>query len=155
LERMTDEQLHWEPAAGSNSAAVIVKHLSGNMRSRFTDFLTADGEKPNRNRDSEFEDDATLSKDEILAMWQAGWNVLYKALQPLSDADLQRSVFIRGEEHTALGAVQRQIAHYALHVGQLIYISKMIAGDKWESLSIPRGKSNEFNAQMSQKTKQS
>jgi hypothetical protein len=148
LERMTDEQLHWIPAPGSNSAAIIVKHLAGNMRSRFTDFLTTDGEKPDRNRDSEFEDDPAMSKEEILALWHSGWNILYKALEALTDADLQRIILIRGEEYTVLGAVQRQLAHYGSHIGQLIYISKLFAGENWESLSIPRGKSNEFNARM-------
>ena len=145
LERMTEDQMHWTPASGSNSAAVIVKHLAGNMQSRFTDFLTADGEKPNRHRDAEFEDDAALSKEVILALWRSGWSTVYKALEPLTDADLQRTVLIRGEEFTVLGAIQRQIAHYASHIGQLIYLSKMFAGENWESLSIPRGKSEEFN----------
>jgi len=148
LERMDVDQLHWEPNVGSNSAAVIVKHMSGNMRSRFTEFLTTDGEKPNRNRDAEFTTDAALIKEEILALWRMGWNVVYAAVEPLTEADLQRVIFIRGEEYTVTRALQRQIAHYAYHVGQLVFLSKMFAGENWESLSIPRGASDDFNERM-------
>ena len=153
LERMTEEQLHWEPAAGSNTAAVIVQHLSGNMRSRFTDFLNSDGEKPDRNRDAEFEANASQSKEEILALWEMGWNVVFKAIEPLTESHLQQAVFIRGEAHTVQKAILRQIAHYAYHIGQLVYLSKMVVGESWESLSIPRGASQQFNQSMSDKNK--
>lgn len=146
--RLNDDQLHWEPSPGANSIAVTVQHLAGNMRSRFTDFLTTDGEKPDRHRDGEFEENADLTKDALLAMWNNGWEILYTALEHLTDDDLQRVVLIRGEKHTVLEAVQRQIAHYAYHVGQIVYLGKVLLGENWESLSIPRGGSDAFNRSM-------
>ena len=148
IDRLNDEQLHWEPSPGANSIAVNVQHLAGNMRSRFTDFLIADGEKPDRHRDAEFEENAELTKDALMTMWNNGWAILYHALEQLTDGDLQREVLIRGEKHTVLGAVQRQIAHYAYHVGQIVYLGKVLLGEKWESLSIPRGQSDAFNQSM-------
>jgi len=148
IQSLDDEQLHWEPSDGANSIAVIVQHLSGNMRSRFTDFLTTDGEKPTRNRDAEFEPNADLTKVALVAMWNNGWQIVYDALQPLSENDLTCDVTIRGEEHTVLEAVQRQVAHYAYHVGQIVYLGKVLLGENWESLSIPRGGSDAFNRDM-------
>jgi hypothetical protein len=153
IERLDDDQLHWEPSPGANSVAVNIQHLAGNMRSRFTDFLTTDGEKPNRHRDTEFDEHADLTKEALLTMWHNGWNILFNALEGISDNDLQREVSIRGERYTVLGAIQRQIAHYAYHVGQIVYLGKVLLGDKWESLSIPRGESDTFNNAMKERFK--
>jgi hypothetical protein len=131
--------------AESNSIAVLVKHLAGNMRSRWTDFLVSDGEKADRDRDSEFEV-PPRSRAEIVALWEAGWGVLFSALEPLGDADSARTVTIRGERHSAMQAVNRQIAHYAYHVGQIVFLAKHFAGPAWKSLSIPRRQSAAFNA---------
>jgi hypothetical protein len=128
----------------SNSIAVIVKHVAGNQRSRWRDFLTSDGEKPDRNRDSEFEIAAGASRAEILARWEEGWALLFAALAPLSDDDLLRTVTIRGEAHSVLQAIQRQLAHYAQHAGQIVLLAKHWAGPAWKTLSIPRGKSKEY-----------
>lgn len=128
----------------ANSIALIVKHLAGNMRSRWTDFLTSDGEKPNRERDNEF----LLLRDtreSLMATWEEGWRLVFDAISPLSDEDLTRTVRIRGEAHTVLEAVNRQLTHYAAHVGQIVLLAKHHAGAKWQSLSIPRGKSKEFD----------
>ena len=127
-----------------NSIAIIVQHIAGNQRSRWTDFLTADGEKPDRARDTEFEARG-LSRDELLALWEGGWRTLFAAVEPLTDADLDRTVMIRGEPHTVSKAILRQVAHYAVHVGQIVQLARHFAGDRWESLSIPRGGSRSFN----------
>lgn len=129
----------------SNSVAIILKHISGNMRSRWTDFLTTDGEKPDRNRDAEFEEAEGDTKDSILARWEAGWKLLFDALDPLTDEDLQRTVTIRGEPHTVVQAINRQLTHYAAHIGQVVFLAKYLAGSGWQSLSIPRGKSGQFD----------
>jgi len=128
----------------SNSIALIVKHLSGNMRSRWTDFLTTDGEKADRKRDTEFELEPGDTRETILARWEDGWNLLFAALTPLTEADLSRNVPIRGEPHTVLQAVHRQLTHYAYHVGQIVFLARHFAGTRWNSLSIPKGKSKEF-----------
>ena len=121
-----------------------MKHMVGNMRSRWTDFLTTDGEKPDRNRDTEFiEPPAT--REELLAQWEDGWKRVFDALEPLSDADLGRTVMIRSEAHSVMQAINRQIAHYAQHVGQIVMLAKHFAGERWESLTIPRNKSLDFN----------
>ena len=127
-----------------NSIALIVKHLAGNMRSRWTDFLTADGEKPDRQRDREFED-APATRAEVMAMWEEGWAHVFTALEPLSDDDLVRKVTIRGETHSVMQAITRQIAHYALHVGQMVFLAKHLSGGTWKSVSIPRGESEAYN----------
>jgi len=124
----------------SNSIAIIVKHLAGNMRSRWTDFLTSDGEKPDRNRDVEFEL-PPQTRAEILALWESAWKIVFDSLAPLTDADLGRTVRIRGERHSVMQAINRQIAHYAYHIGQIVYIAKHFTSDRWKSLSVPRGKS--------------
>jgi Protein of unknown function (DUF1572) len=133
--------------AQSNSIAIIVKHLTGNMRSRWTDFLTSDGEKPDRNRDTEFEAPPTTRAD-LMEMWERGWNLLFGALEPLGDADLSRTITIRTEPHSVMQAVNRQIAHYSYHVGQIVYLARHFAGDKWQTLTIPKKKSAEFNRQV-------
>jgi len=132
----------------SNSLALIMKHMAGNMRSRWTDFLTTDGEKADRRRDTEFEDESSDTAEAVRARWDAGWALVFEALAPLTDEDLGRTVFIRGEPHTVLQAVNRQIAHYALHAGQMVFLAKHLAGDRWRSLSVPRGRSERFNETM-------
>jgi hypothetical protein len=148
MAQIADEQLFASLDAEANSIAIIVKHLTGNMRSRFTDFLTSDGEKPDRNRDSEFEDGAR-TRDELIAQWENGWGIVFGALEPLTDEDMDRTVTIRGEAHSVMQAIHRQVAHYAYHVGQIVLLAKHAAGPRWESLSVPRGKSEEFNRRVS------
>ena len=129
----------------NNSIAIVVKHMTGNMRSRWTDFLTTDGEKSNRNRDSEFEA-PPKTRAEILDLWDAGWKILFTALEPLTDASMTKTVTIRGEEHSVMQAINRQIAHYAYHVGQIVLLAKHFAGANWKTLTIARKRSAEFNA---------
>jgi hypothetical protein len=145
MAQLPDDKLFWQYNEESNSIAIIVKHLWGNMLSRWTDFLTSDGEKDWRDRDGEFENDIQ-SKDELLAKWNEGWQCLFRALQPLTEADLQKIIFIRNQGHTVLEAINRQLAHYPYHVGQMVFIAKMVAGSNWQSLSIPKGESGKFNA---------
>ena len=144
MDQVTDEQLFATLDGEANSIAIIVKHMSGNMLSRWTDFLTTDGEKPNRNRDGEFEE-PPATRDALLATWEAGWACLFAALQPLNDADLARTITIRGEAHSVLQAINRQLAHYPHHVGQIVLLAKHFAGDRWQTLSVPRKGSAEFN----------
>ena len=143
MDQVTEEQLFATIDREANSIGIVVKHMAGNMRSRWTDFLTTDGEKPDRNRDNEFADPPT-TREALLTVWEGGWNCLFQALEPLSDADLGRSVLIRGEAHSVMQAVNRQVAHYAHHVGQIVLLARHFADDKWESLSIPRNRSAEF-----------
>ncbi len=143
MAQVTDEQLLSVLDEEMNSIAVIVKHMAGNMRSRWTDFLTTDGEKPDRHRDSEFEE-PPQTREALMKMWEQGWERLFKALEPLSDADLSRTVTIRGEPHSVMQAINRQIAHYAGHIGQIVLLAKHFSHDKWESLSVARGKSVEY-----------
>lgn len=147
MAQVSDADLFATLDAESNSMAIIVKHMAGNMRSRWTDFLTTDGEKPNRNRDSEFID-PSLTREALLGDWEDGWSRVFAALELLSDADLTRTVTIRGEAHSVLQAINRQLAHYAHHVGQIVLLAKHIASDHWQSLSVPRNRSAEFNAQV-------
>jgi Protein of unknown function (DUF1572) len=142
-----DEGLFTILSAESNSIAIVVKHMSGNMRSRWTDFLTSDGEKPDRNRDSEFEAPPT-TRAELMELWEGGWKLLFGALEPLSDADLTRTITIRMEPHSVTQAINRQIAHYSYHVGQIVYLGRHFAGEKWQSLTIPKKKSADFNRQV-------
>jgi hypothetical protein len=144
MAQVTDEQLFLALDEESNSIAIIVKHLAGNMRSRWSDFLTTDGEKPSRNRDSEFLD-PPATREALLAQWEEGWSILFGALGTLSDADLGRTVLIRGEAHSVMQAINRQIAHYAQHLGQIVLLAKHYAGGGWQSLSIPKNKSAQFN----------
>jgi len=128
-----------------NSIALVMKHMTGNMRSRWTDFLTTDGEKPDRNRDSEFETEDSDTAASIRERWEDGWARVFAALEALEPDDLGRTVTIRGERHTVLQAINRQLTHYASHVGQIVFLAKHLAGERWQTLSIPRGKSREFD----------
>lgn len=144
IERLNTEQLHWQPAGEPNSIAMIIQHLHGNMLSRWTDFLTTDGEKPNRNRDLEFEDNDT-SAAQLLQLWNTGWDCMMNAIKSLQETDLDRTVFIRNEPHIVIDAINRQLSHVPYHVGQIVYIGKMILKDQWQSLSIPKGASAAYN----------
>jgi len=144
INQLNNEELHWQKNEDSNSVVIIVKHIAGNMLSRWTDFLTSDGEKPWRERDGEFVD-TYQSKEEMLQHWEQGWDFLFKALEPLKPEDMDKVVFIRNEGHTIIEAINRQLAHYAYHVGQMVYVAKMLKGDDWKSLSIPRNKSLDYN----------
>jgi uncharacterized damage-inducible protein DinB len=144
IERLSGEEIHFTPSDESNSVAVIVKHMSGNMQSRFTDFLTSDGEKDWRKRDDEFVDTFS-SKKQMLEAWDKGWTCLFDTLGQIRETHLTNTVFIRKEPHTVLDALTRQIAHYAYHTGQIVYIAKALKKEGWESLSIPRGQSKDFN----------
>jgi uncharacterized damage-inducible protein DinB len=144
MEQVSDEQLFQVLDEEMNSIAIIVKHMAGNMRSRWTDFLNTDGEKPDRNRDSEFVT-PPQNRAELLRLWDAGWKCVFAALEPLSEQDLKRKVTIRDEEHSVMQAVNRQIAHYAYHVGQIVFLAKHFQHTQWESLSVPRNRSAEFN----------
>jgi hypothetical protein len=144
MSQVGDDQLFLALDEESNSIGIIVKHMAGNMRSRWTDFLSTDGEKPDRQRDMEFED-APASREALLTLWEAGWAQVFGALEPLSDADLERTVTIRGEAHSVMQAINRQIAHYACHCGQIVLLAKHWNHAGWQSLTIPRRKSGEFN----------
>ncbi|MEO8129947.1 MAG: DUF1572 domain-containing protein [Bryobacteraceae bacterium] len=144
MTQVTDEQLNTLLDAEMNSIAVIVKHMAGNMRSRWTDFLTSDGEKPDRNREVEFMD-PPATREELTAMWDQGWRCLFTALEPLTDADLARTVTIRGEAHSVMQAVNRQVAHYSYHCGQIVLLAKHFKSSEWQSLTVPRGQSAAFN----------
>lgn len=145
--QISDDDIHWQFNEASNSIAITVKHIVGNMLSRFTNFLTEDGEKPWRHRDTEFED-SYKDKTEMLVRWEIGWKCVFDALEPLTESQMERMVLIRNEEHTIIEAVNRQLMHYAYHIGQIVYIARMIKGNNWESLSIPKGESKAFNAKM-------
>ena len=147
IAQLSDADLHVKIDPEANSVAIIMRHMAGNMRSRWTDFLTADGEKPDRFRDREFEDQ-TLPRAALLAEWEDGWQRLFDALTPLTDADLQRTVLIRSEPHSVYQAISRQVAHYAGHVYQILFLGKHLKGASWTSLSVPRGQSEEFNRRM-------
>jgi uncharacterized protein DUF1572 len=146
MAQITSAQFFAAPSENDNSVAVIVKHVGGNLLSRWTDFLTSDGEKPGRNRDTEFEVTTDDTRELLMRQWEAGWATLFSAIEPLSDPDLERTVTIRGEPLTVLQALNRQLTHYSYHVGQIVYVAKHYAGSSWRSLSIPKGKSAEFNA---------
>lgn len=144
--QLSEEELLWQYNEASNSIAIVVNHLWGNMLSRWTDFLIADGEKEWRNRDLEFES-LIKSKEELLQKWEEGWACLFKALASIDEENFETKIYIRNQEHSIVDAIQRQLAHYAYHVGQIVYLGKMIKGNDWQSLSIPKGKSQDFNAQ--------
>jgi hypothetical protein len=152
FDQLNFEELKKEFAEDSNSITIIVKHLVGNMLSRWTNFLTEDGEKSWRHRDQEFVD-TYQSKEDMLMAWENGWDCLFKALEPLKTDDLEQIIFIRNEEHTVTEAIIRQLAHYAYHVGQIVFLGKLIKGSQWKSLSIPKGKSEDFNAEKFSKEK--
>jgi hypothetical protein len=145
MAQLKDEELFITLGPESNSIAVIVKHMAGNMRSRFTDFLTTDGEKPDRHRDQEFElNPATTTRADLTKWWEEGWARVFAAIESLKPDDVMRTVTIRGEPHTVLQAINRQIAHYAQHTGQIVFMAKHIRSGKWKTLSIPRGKSEDY-----------
>jgi len=153
MEQLSDEQFFTLLDAESNSVAIIVKHMAGNMRSRFTDFLTSDGEKPDRNRDQEFLIAADASRAEIMEMWEKYWQLVLDTVKSLSPDDVVREVVIRSEPHSVLQAINRQIAHYALHTGQIIFLAKHLTGSEWKTLSVPRGQSVAVNAAYAAKFK--
>lgn len=144
MQQVSDEQLFASLDDESNSIAIIVKHMAGNMRSRWTDFLTTDGEKPSRNRDGEFVDPPS-TREALMREWEDGWACVFGAIEPLTDADLGRTVTIRGEAHSVMQAINRQLAHYPQHVGQIVLLAKHYAGERWQTLSVARNRSAEFN----------
>ncbi len=144
MAQVADDELTTVLDSEANSIALIVKHMAGNMRSRWRDFLTTDGEKPDRNRDSEFVE-PPATREQLRAVWEEGWTVVFGALEPLSEADLGRTVLIRNEPHSVMQAINRQIAHYAYHVGQIVVLAKHLRGEQWRTLSVPKNKSAEFN----------
>lgn len=157
MDQLEPEQLFFSANEDTNSIAVIVKHLHGNMLSRWTDFLTSDGEKEWRNRDAEFDASAPLSaqhgKDDLLKLWNAGWDCLFKALDELTPEHLSQIIYIRNEGHTVMEAINRQLAHYPYHVGQIVFYAKMLKKSEWTSLSIPKNKSSDYNSEKFSKEK--
>ena len=147
MDQVEDEHLFAALDTEANSIAIIVKHMTGNMRSRWTDFLTTDGEKPDRNRDSEFVDPVP-TREALLRDWEDGWTRVFECLESLTDEDMTRTVTIRGESHSVMQAINRQLAHYPHHVGQIVLLAKHFACDRWQSLSVPRNRSAEFNRQV-------
>lgn len=144
IAQLQDDQLFWQYTSETNSIAIIINHLAGNMLSRFTDFLTSDGEKPWRNRDEEFEL-PFKNRDELMAYWQDGWKQLFDTLQQIEPSQLEDLVFIRNEGHTITEALNRQLAHYPYHIGQIVLIAKMVVKENWQDLSIPRNQSQRYN----------
>ena len=151
LDQLKEDEFFITLDEEANSIAVIMKHMAGNMFSRWTDFLTTDGEKPNRNRDMEFVIEPKTSKDDVLAYWDKGWQRVFDALEPLTAEDLGKKALIRGEEHTVIQAINRQLMHYANHIGQIVFLAKHFRSSEWKSLSIPRNRSAEFNAYLAEK----
>ncbi|WP_343661192.1 DUF1572 domain-containing protein [Chryseobacterium sp.] len=147
FDQLTEGQLFWQYNDESNSIAIIVKHIAGNMLSRWTNFLTEDGEKSSRNRDDEFVNSFT-TKEEVLEYWEKGWICFFNALDKINDENLYSTIYIRGEAHSVIDAVMRQLAHYPYHIGQIVYIAKMIKNEDWNTLSIARNRSQEFNTEM-------
>ncbi|MDF0717543.1 DUF1572 domain-containing protein [Muricauda sp. 334s03] len=145
--QISDDDIHWKYAETDNSIAIIVKHMIGNMLSRWTNFLTEDGEKSWRERDLEFEK-PYITKAEMISAWEKGWKCLFEALESINSTNFDSKVFIRGEEHSIIEAINRQLAHYASHVGQIVFVAKLIKGNNWKSLSIPKGESKTFNKKM-------
>jgi Protein of unknown function (DUF1572) len=144
MAQVTDEQLFAVLDEESNSIAIIVKHMTGNMRSRWSDFLTTDGEKPNRNRDSEFVEPPP-TREALMQIWEDGWAHVFRAIEALSDDDLSRKITIRGEAHSVMQAINRQVAHYPHHIGQIVMLAKHFAQDRWQSLSVAQNCSDDFN----------
>lgn len=144
FEQLEEKELFWQPNEASNSVGILVNHLWGNMKSRWTDFLNTDGEKEWRQRDLEFED-IIKSKEELILKWEEGWDCLFMALEQLDKNNLKSLVYIRNEAHSPVEAINRQLAHYAYHIGQIVYLAKLIKKTSWESLSIPKGQSSNFN----------
>ena len=146
IAQLKDEEFFVTLDEEANSIAVVMKHMAGNMISRWTDFLTSDGEKPDRNRDMEFVIEAQTTKDDVIAYWERGWKCVFDALEPLTVEDFEKSVLIRGEKHTIAQAINRQLMHYAYHIGQIVFLAKHFRSAEWKSLSIPRNRSADFNA---------
>ena len=153
--QISDEEFFKTLDEETNSIAVNIKHMAGNMLSRWTDFLTTDGEKPERNRDLEFVMLPDETKDAMVAYWEKGWKCVFEAIEPLQPDDLLRTIRIRGQEHTVMQAINRQLAHYAYHVGQIVYLAKHFRSTEWQSLSVPRNKSAEFNSYLEKKLSES
>jgi len=151
IAQLKDEEFFVTLDEESNSVAVVMKHMAGNMFSRWTDFLTSDGEKPNRNRDMEFVIEQNTTRQDVLNYWERGWACVFAAIEPLKLEDFEKTVMIRGEEHTIVQAINRQLTHYAYHVGQIVFLAKHFRASEWSSLSVPRNKSAEFNAAMQSK----
>jgi len=147
MSQLKDEEFFVALDAESNSIAILVKHMAGNMRSRFTDFLTSDGEKADRKRDQEFELTSATTRADVMAWWDQGWALVFSAIESLKPEDVMKTVYIRQEPHTVLQAINRQIAHYAHHTGQIVFLAKHLRSSEWKSLSIPRGRSEDFNRQ--------
>lgn len=150
ITQLSEEELRWSYNEESNNVAVIIKHMSGNMISRWSDFLTSDGEKADRNRDDEF-NEASCTKKELLTLWENGWNALMTTLAQLQEKDLTEKVTIRGEEHYVIDAIERQMAHYGYHIGQIVYVGKMVKGIEWQTLSIAKGQSDVYLEEMVRK----
>ena len=150
FEQLSEEQFFWQFNEESNSIAIIIKHIAGNMLSRWMNFLTEDGEKPWRNRDDEFLN-TFKTKNEVLAYWEKGWDCLFGVLNQINDENLYSTIYIRNEAHSVIDAVFRQLAHYSYHVGQIVFIAKMLKNEDWKTLSIARNKSNDFNSEMKAK----
>ncbi len=144
----SDEDFFRTIDAESNSIAVNIKHIAGNMLSRWTDFLTTDGEKPERNRDLEFVMLPATTRAEMIAYWERGWASLFEAIEPLTPGDLMRTITIRGQDHTVVQAINRQLSHYAYHIGQIVYLAKHFKSSEWKSLSVPKNRSADFNAKI-------
>ncbi|MCG7345955.1 DUF1572 domain-containing protein [Sporosarcina sp. ACRSL] len=144
--QLNEEDFYWTMNNASNSIAILIQHVSGNMISRWTDFMTTDGEKPDRNRDEEFES-KRMSKEQLMDCWERGWRIFLDTLDNLSESDLEKTIYIRGEAHSVIDAIERQMAHYAAHIGQIMFIGKQIKGEQWENLSIPKGGSDAYLAQ--------
>jgi len=145
IAQVTDEELFVTLDEESNSLAVVMKHLAGNMFSRWTDFLTSDGEKPERNRDMEFVIESNTTRDDVISYWERGWKCVFDAIEPLTPADFTRRVIIRGQEHTIVQAINRQLTHYSYHIGQIVFLAKHFRSSEWQSLSIPKNRSAAFN----------
>ena len=150
IEQISDEELFVTLDEESNSIAIVMKHMAGNMFSRWTDFLTSDGEKPDRNRDMEFVIEPQTSREDVIAYWERGWHCVFEAIEPLKPEDFARTVTIRGEKHTIVQAINRQLMHYSYHIGQIVFLAKHFRSNEWQSLSIPRNKSAAFNAHLSE-----
>jgi hypothetical protein len=153
IAQVKDEELFISLDEEANSIAVIMKHMAGNMFSRWTNFLTSDGEKPDRNRDMEFVIEANTTKTDLLDYWERGWACVFAAIEPLTLEDFEKTVLIRGEKHTIVQAINRQLTHYSYHIGQIVFLAKHFRSSEWSSLTIPRNKSAEFNAKMQSQTK--
>jgi hypothetical protein len=152
--QISDEEFFAALDEDGNSIAVLVKHISGNSTSRWSDFLTSDGEKRDRNRDREFEIDKGTTREELMLSWERGWQTLFHALEPLTASDFDRKILIRGEEHSIFQAINRQMMHYAYHIGQIVFLAKHYRSSEWQSLSVPRNKSAEFNRYLESKLKE-